>query len=126
MHKHRGAFCSGLLCLLLAAPAFGQTATGTEARPAPSKQPSDNPTTPQGATWPHNDPRRQREESIEADRARKSGEMGYRRDSAPESGSPGGAGEQQQNPASREQSRAGGEQQPNPANRDKAQTGDKR
>ena len=85
MHNYRHAFCSGLLCLLLAAPAFGQTTTGTETRPAPSKQPSDNPTTPDGTTRPHNDPRRQREESIEADRTRKSGEMGYRRDSSAES-----------------------------------------
>jgi hypothetical protein len=125
MHKYRDVFCSGLLCLFLTAPAFGQTSTGTETRPAPSKQPSDNPTTPHGATWPHNDPRRQREESIEADRARKSGEMGYRHDSAPESGSPAGAGAQQKDPANREQSR-GGEHQPNPVNRDKAETGDKR
>jgi len=109
MHKHRNAFASALLCLLLAAPAFGQTPTGTDTRPAPSKQPNDDTlTTPHGATWPHNDPRRQREEAIEADRARKSGEMGYRRDPAPDSASPGGAGSREPSAEKRDQTQAGG------------------
>ena len=71
MHKHRNAFCCGLLCLLLAAPALGQTPAGTEPKPAPSKQPVDHaPAAPHATEWPHNDPGRQRAESIEADRAR--------------------------------------------------------
>jgi hypothetical protein len=106
MHTHRDALCAGFFCLLLAAPALAQTPTGgTDARPMPSQRPGGTPATEHVTPWPHNDPRRQREETIEADRARKSGEMGYRRDSASDAAS--GA---QQNSASPEPSRAGDEQ----------------
>jgi hypothetical protein len=123
MLKHRDALFAGLLCLLLAAPALSQTGD-PDAPPAPSQRPSDHPKTPHGATWPHNDPSRQRQEAIDADRARRSGEMGYHRDSGPAATSTSGTGEPEPAPASREQ--AGGEHQPASASRDKAQTRDGR
>jgi hypothetical protein len=110
MRQHRHAVSAGLLCLLLAAPAFGQTTTGTAPQPAPSKQPgTDAPTAPHAATWPHNDPQRQRAESLEADRVRKSGELGYQRDAvAPDSASPGGAAPQEPSAEKRDQAGAQG------------------
>jgi hypothetical protein len=137
MLKHRDALFNGVLgLLLLAAPAFGQTGN-PDAPPAPSTSSTDHPKTPHGATWPHSDPGRQREETTAADRARKSGEMGYRRDSGSDT-APSGSGETQQAPANpetggdrqgspnREQSRTGGEPHQTPAQQDKARTGDRR
>lgn len=86
MRKHRDALITCAICLLVAMPAFGQSATPGTGTPPPEPlplgtTPPPNPP-PHAATYPQNDPRRQREESMEADRIRKSGELGYQRDSA--------------------------------------------